>query len=229
MKNIDDVLYELIKTAIKRRWHLKYAKYSIEGHQTLLAHALVVTDVGLKLAELLNFNGDNKMLAMISCFLHDIQKETKRWQDAVKKSDRSPESFWQREPNKLIDAINEFLKDIVPRNYIQQVIDIILVVEGIESAYHEDAMSKSTPNTEVSYVVQLADILSSLKEPNEIDLISNEGKMILKRYNLKLAYHSVDIIRGISTQLLHKGIAVAYSNSGYVPILYFPTGTIYIG
>lgn len=144
MNQLEKMLYDLIRVAVKQEWHLKYAKFSIKGHQTLLSHSLVVADIGLKISEILGFSESDKMLVLLSCFLHDSLKATDRWQNAVKKGKRKPEEFWQRKPDELEKIVGIFVNELgISAEQKKKAIDVIMVTEGVESIYHEQEIGRA--------------------------------------------------------------------------------------
>ncbi|RLG21299.1 type I-D CRISPR-associated protein Cas10d/Csc3, partial [Methanosarcinales archaeon] len=69
-----------------------------------------------------------------------------------------------------------------------------------------------------------ADMLASLKRVEDA-----EGRYLKSDRNLKLTYHSVGVVRGILTSILHKALHRLYEDAGWHPIVFFAEGTIYVG
>ncbi len=229
---LEELIEELRRIAVKNNWHLKYAKFGELGHQNLLMHSLSVMSIALRIAEVIGLEQEKYEILVISGFLHDALKSSDRWQRAIKERGSVPEDFWQRNPEELNRIIDQYSDELgIPDHVRKAVKDIIYVVESIESVENLLEALKSRPDSTVAHIIELADKIGSFKEPMEVERVSSDSKLatILRKFGLVLDYHQVDIVRGITTQLLHKGIMKAYEKAGYTPVAFFSTGTIYIG
>ena len=90
-------------------------------------------------------------------------------------------------------------------------------MERPENSSHKiDIACSQVPEEKVWRVVQLADQIVSQKSLDTIEL--KKGTLFaetLQRLGVNLSYHKVSMIRGITTQLLHNGVMMAFQNHGW--------------
>ena len=228
----EDLVLRLMIIGFEEKWHTKYAKYSREGHQTLLAHSLSTLDAALRLADIVGLDDEKKKLVLVSSFLHDALKADYDWQKAIKKRFEVPEKFWQHDPSRLDPIIRRIASKIgLSSDFVRRVLDIIYNIEDIESVESFERVLSSRPDEIVVDIVELADKISSLKDPREIlSLVSRERiKSIVSKYGLHFEFHMVNVVRGIITQLLHSSVEEAFNERGFEAVVYFANGTIYVG
>lgn len=196
----------------------------------MLSHSLTVVGITEALMKALEFNEEDIKIGLVTAFFHDILKEGKSSWSEMEKRGRLVDKEFEKEDFEEISKILGGLR--FSKDEIEQV-QSILPYGSLQSGRHLKTLLREKPNRDnpkVRKIVHdIADHLASLKSLNEFseNLSLLEKKM--EKYNLKIEYHKVGVIRGILTSILHQTIQEIYEESGFEPILFFPDGTVYIG
>lgn len=225
-----NLIKPLISFGLTRDWDKKVAKWGRKGVSTLLAHSLTVVGITNTLMDVIgDFDESDRRVAIATSFFHDMLKEDRSSKEKIKESGRLMDKLYTDEDyNKIKNVLQEidFSED-----EIKQVIGILPdgSMQGIE--HLEGLLSKkdTKDNPEVRRLVhEVADVLASKKS---IDEFNDLGVLedTLDHFNLDLKFHKVSVIRGVLTSLLHKTFHQIYEKARYVPVVFYPEGTVYIG
>lgn len=236
----------LIELGLKENWNYKYAKFAVDACQSLLVHSLNVFSVALVLGEhLFNLNSDEMLVSCLGAFFHDYEKSDDEWQSAAisfMSGDRTIESSKfdhssgsPEKMEKLVRLLDEIKDDLSVLGYNSSVDELAkrimnLVVYTHDTDNHATAVKR---RTEVGVadplvpVVRLADSIASIKKPSEIvsktrDLDLPQGKQVV------FDYHEISVIRGLTTSFLNEALIELAREQGYVPLLHFGNGAVYI-
>jgi|Deesub1362A_J573_1020465.scaffolds.fasta_scaffold00838_5 hypothetical protein len=224
----EQTLKELYKFALGRGWHLIEAKWSHRGKASLLSHSVNVMGIAERLAELEGLSEKEKKLACLLAFLHDIGKEHPKF--------RNKKEFTHKDlREKLSDGktIEEVVIDLLERlglseDEINSILDM-LPYGAIEDMNHFECMLEPRRGKDFPKVRRIvhedADRLASLKRLEDVE----RHPHLESDDSLKLTYHSVNVVRGILTSILHRALHRLYEDAGWHPIVFFPEGTIYVG
>lgn len=230
-----DLLEKMIEYAYKRGWAKKYAKFSrYRGFSTLLAHSLNVYYISLKIARILEVDEKYYTLLGIISFFHDVLKEPDESQEALLKY----RVLWQKDPEKLRKCMKEIIKELVGNcaendeliaSISEYICKCLLYTGRVTSLSElkECGKTKESVNMKLIKIVELSDAIASISRPSEINSSTIKDDIADILY-LEFEYHEVKLIRGVTTQLLHKALEDYYSQYEFEPLAYFPLGTVYI-
>lgn len=231
-----DELATMISTLRKMGWGLIYAKTKPE--QTLLCHAINAYGLSSFLFNLIaakrNWDKNDACLLSLAMLLHDAGKSKSEWQTQV------------------IEAIEKYAKEKVPshklsfeelRDFISQLhkcgLEIVLDNRSLKMIYllSQTLHSLSAPESLLSspYQYQLG-LLSTFVDhlisaetvylAYEVTISSEYGKAF--DTDLKFQFHGVSYVHGMITYLFNRATEEVFRKYNYIPILYFPEGTLYV-
>jgi hypothetical protein len=236
----------LIELALEEEWCYKYAKFAVDGSQSLLIHSLNTYSVTRVLGEhLFDLDSDDMLVACLGAFLHDYQKSDDEWQsaaisfmsgnraienDVFDHDNGSPEQLERlgKFLNRIKDDLSAFGYEVSVDTLAKRILNIVVYTHDTDN--HAVAMRRRSevgPIDPLASVIRLADSIASIKEPSEIvrkinDLDLPQGKKVV------FDYHEISMIRGLTTSFLNEAIIELMSEHGYVPLLYFGNGVTYI-
>ena len=226
----EEILKNAINVMEKYNWHLKYGKWSRDRCQSLLVHSINAATIATRIMKALAKHGivyseEDYLTVFAALLIHDYGKSIDEIQEKIltNKSFRLNRLF-----PKYKDKVKLFLKEIgFDEKICERALELALVIEETSDINEVDKYFEvSKFDRKLTLACRLGDRISSIKYLDEVERIGEEE---LKPYNLYLTYHQVSIVRGISTQFLHKVLERLYVNQGYSPIMYTPVGTVYIG
>lgn len=233
----DKLIENLIRYAESRKWHLKYAKFNRFIHQSLLSHSLNVAGLSDRIYVIAKHNLDTsaRIRLLIASFFHDIAKETTVYQNAVNdwmngKRDTEPSDWEQMNPDIIKNGIKQFFAFVdksINDKELDSIIWIITHMAAPESVAHMQTRLSLPPfgNERVlSEIGRISDRIMSMRSIDEAEEIRID-KAILK--DLKFNYHKVGIVRGMLTQYLHSAVQRVFEKDGWIPVAWFPDGTLY--
>jgi hypothetical protein len=231
-----------------RNWHLKYAKFNRQIHQSLLAHCLNVSSLSYCLLEYLNeqkfveVTDKLRIQVILTGFLHDAGKDSPSYQTAVA-------DFLAGRSTEPLDFGHQQAKDISPivgslQNIIEDKLPLTKDFSGLweeiiwsisQMGRREDAASitqtfKRSPSDNAllsKEVVHLADVMMSKMSIEDAASVALDGPTISK---IQFMYSKVAIVRGVLTQFLHSALESQLTKeTGFRAIQWFPEGTVYVG
>ena len=237
----------------KYRWHLRYAKFNKELHQSLLAHSINVASVAYTLLKYVAGFGEVKasddltLKVVLTGFLHDVGKESEQYQAAVdlflEGGRPNPLDFTHQGRVKTRPLIDAFLTELQTHaakkglNIDRQrlVDEIVWAIEMLGRREDAGAVSHSyeKPPTRDALLCKelahLADVIASAHTPEEcVSSASKAAREGIIISQLKFDYSKVSTIRGLLTQLLHRAVEELHLKSGYRAVYWFPEGTLYV-
>lgn len=220
-----------------RGWREKVAKSS--SGQSLYEHTLIELDAFLQLAPILRdpkrygLTEIENWIVIVSLIVHDAGKESAQWQEYVTSRGAAQ---W------ISHILPELSEKLVPK------ICAALGIEGIGTEVHQviaecagihhdrpgrsdaailKAMLTDAPSRFVTLanLVKALDHLCSAESPADASLVVQNDESL--RRHVKVTTHEL-IYRGVSTALLHRASQHAFEQAGWMALLYFPAGTVYI-
>jgi hypothetical protein len=237
----------------KRRWHLRYAKFNKELHQSLLAHCINVASVAYTLLKYIGefdeikASDDLTLKVVLTGFLHDVGKESEQYQAAVdlflKDGRPNPLDLTHQGRVKTRPLLDAFLTELQIHaaekglNIEKQrlVDEIVWAIEMLGRREDAGAVSHSyeKPPTRDALLCQelahLADVIASAHTPEEcVSSASKAARDGIITSQLKFDYSKVSTIRGLLTQLLHRAVEELHLKSDYRAVYWFPEGTLYV-
>jgi hypothetical protein len=235
---LDEFTQHVIPVMYRQRYHLRLAKggpdYSYLPEQSLFVH--VVNGV-FGLAQLLRFIIENQVVVrglteqvvrkvMALFCVHDVHKLGEF--DLLGKSEFSiPLERLQREWEAL--GLTNFAGEA--DEHLMRAINV-----SRRSRYQGDLLLTNEPQTDLLWLLKsIADNMASAKTATEA-VSSLEGTDYIKSLspqfatNWRLYAHEAHDIRGALTNLIHSAVGTRLGQQlGFYGLLYFPTGTLYIG
>jgi hypothetical protein len=221
----------------RRGWREKLAK-SRSG-QSLYEHSLIELDVFLRLAPIFRdprhygLSKQEENVLVVSFIVHDAGKETDEWQEYVK----SPGGVgW------VSHILPELSEKLVPQictavGFADVSSDVHRVMVNCAGIHHDrpgrsDAAiigAMLTGATDrfltLANLVKAIDHLCSAGSPSEAAFAAGADAALQK--HISVSAHEV-VPRGFSTTLLHRASEHAFGRAGWSPLMYFPTGTVYV-
>lgn len=105
------------------------------------------------------------------------------------------------------------------------------------STKHGDLMLGAGDGSLLWLLVRLADTFASVKSPAEarsslMAYLPKLGPAFAPKGSLSkyaLHYHEIKDVRGVLTNTIHRSVAQQLQGAGFYPLLYFATGTLYLG
>jgi hypothetical protein len=221
----------------QRDWHRKSAK-KLAYEQSLLEHSLIEVDVLLTLMPLLSqpnhfgLTEREQRTLVVSVLVHDVGKEADAWQKYLLCRETSP-----RVGHISLDLAREAAPEVCALlGFDDLPADAITVIENCSQFHHhrpgqsDAAIMKSMVGGGTDRFLTLANLIKALDH-----LCSADGSAAAVRAlqsdpslspHLQTSRHEVTM-RGVSTVLLHAACQAAFEESGWQPLLYFSTGTVY--
>lgn len=235
-------------------WHLAYAKWSWthvhpesdpagrrvpaagegrRGSATLLVHAMntwsVVDALVGELAVLGPLSDEDRSFIDLTAFLHDAGKQRTAYQEAIRTHRQDPRSFRHLhfpDPEEFLTLTRDLGLD---EEMGLRVLSAVQAAGAPEGARHYlEVLRRKSVDPRWSEVVHLADVLASLKDPEEAGGMRPAIAALLERYRLDLAYHRIGLVRGLLSRAVHQSLERCYRARGYRPLLYFAHGTVYV-
>ena len=220
----------------ERNWREKLAKSS---GQSLYEHTLIEIDAFLQLGSILRdpkrygLTELENWILIVALIVHDAGKETDAWQNYVTSrgaiqqlSHIAPELT-----EKLVPEICAALRIAGIGPEVHQVIAQCAGIHhdrpGRSDAAIFKAMLTGVPHRFVTLanLVRALDHLCSAESPADAAHVLRTDESL--RRHVKTAIHETTY-RGTSTALLHRASEHTFQQAGWLPLLYFPSGTVYV-
>jgi hypothetical protein len=238
----------------ENKWHLYYAKFNQQYHQSLLSHALNVGVLSVDLADLViqeglkNTKSDEIIrawssgelvdLVFLAGFLHDCGKSSERFQIAVEShlaGERVPSTHFSHQiptdVSERLEKIKEYLKQ---NGYsrgdqfwegLKYCISVLGKIDNPESASLIFQTRPPIYSQFVRDVVHSADVLLS----KTLDEIVSSARLLDGEFTsgLDVWFTRVSVVRGITTQILLLSLEELIKEKGYKPVTWHQDGTVY--
>lgn len=188
-----------------------------------------------------------RRIAIASFILHDFEKFKYEWFAMM------PEKYHRQDIRKLsIDDHREIIKIMVPQlgldtflfpenpeQWIEYLDDILYIAYNTQRRndtnlnLSEDGLNPVLDDRQLDCLADLAclaDRLASIvKHPQDAENKSLQDILYkLSDGQLKFTYHSITENRGVLTNIVNNAVMEAYEEIDHLPLLYLPTGVIYL-
>lgn len=217
---------EILRFMIQRAWKNKIAKRR-GFEQSLLEHSINCLDVLLTLLPILkprlNLSEEEEQALILGTAIHDVAKERDEWQAYI-------EGVGEYEPHvipeytvKAVEALAEWL-DFEGRDDARAGAN--LHMKSVQTAARIFAEAQNAGPRVVLLQRLVADMDNVASANGLLAARDALARSSLEKY-IHTAYHIVHV-RGVSTTLLHRAAQAAFEKQGWAPILFYPTGTLYV-
>lgn len=228
----EEVRSKAILWMTQRKWKFKFAKRS-GLEQSLFEHTLIQLDVLLSLfpflqrRETFGLTKDEMKVLWLATLAHDVGKETEVWQSYIRGQGPAVGHCIPKVAEEaLADLIYEYGWG---KNLLTEAVSGVLL-HMKESRTPSMVLGRAIAGHALSRWKMLADITDAID-----NLVSANGLLAalacLERGTLgphfKISYHQV-LLRGISTVFLHKAANDAFVEAGWVPLIHYTNGSIYV-
>jgi len=221
---------QFIEVGLERGWHLKVGKWGAGGTASLLSHSLTVAGVAEQVFRKIGLPENEIRIGIATAFLHDFLKESHSSREEIERTGRLLDKEFTESD---IGEISDILHRIGYDDDEIEIVASILTHGALQSLEHLQTILRRVPNRDLPRVRRLvhevADPLASIKDLSEFERNRRRFDESLREWGLRLEYHQVSTIRGVTTSLCHRAIEEIYSSWGFEPILYYPEGTVYLG
>jgi hypothetical protein len=223
--------YEMLRTRIftfmiQRDWKSKLAKLG-EFEQSLLEHSINCLDVMLTFLPILRvqlrLSEEEEQALILGIAIHDVAKERDDWQDYIRGMGNYKSHIVPEYTAHAVDELAAWL-GFTGQRTAQATAD--LHMKSVQTAARIFTATQDA-GPRVMLLQRLVDAVDNIASANGL-LAARDAlaRSPLDKY-VYVAYHSVHI-RGISTTLLHQAAQITFENNGWLPLLFYPTGTLYI-
>ncbi len=238
---LDEYCGKIIPAMLRRNYHLTLVKGGPEyAHLPEQSHFAHIVNGGLGLARLLRFLIDPKVLpdpldeasvrrALGLYTVHEVHK------------DKAVDKLGDSEFAIPLERIREEYQALGLEAFSGQVDDHLLRAANVHkrSPRHGDLLIGGDPQANQLWVlVRIADTLASAITPAEAaqslrDYLADLGPAFAPKSppgQYALYYHELKDVRGVLTNAIHQAVARQLeAELGFYPLLYFATGTLYLG
>lgn len=239
--NLDAIEASFVSVALKRDWHHKYAKFGKQA-QSLFVHSLNAFSVARVIGNLVfELSDDDLVLVCAAAFVHDYQKENESWQDAAKgfMSGKKPKRTTFRHDsgtandlnqlNTVLDEVSSSLpSDQSLVQYTQRILNMVVYTHDTEN--RADVAKRKLevgPIDPLTRVVRLADSIASVKTLESIKSKERDPDIPIEK-EVAFDYHEISVVRGVVSCFLNEALVQLMREAGYIPLLYFGSGAVYI-
>jgi hypothetical protein len=249
-----ELLARVTKFGYENKWHLYYAKFNQQYHQSLLSHALNVGVLSVNLADLIIRVGLKSTrseeiirawssselvdLVFLAGFLHDCGKSREIFQAAASShlaGERVPSTHYSHQmPSEVSKKLEKLKEYLIQNGYsrsdqfwegIKYCISVLGEIDNPESASYNLQTRPPIYSQFVTDIVHSADVLLS----KTLDEIVSSKSLLDGEYTscLDVWFTRVSVIRGITTQILLLSLEELIKEKGYEPVAWHQDGTVY--
>ena len=233
LEALDLYLKTVVPAMIERNYHLRlvkggpdYPHLSEQSHFTHIINGVmglcrlvlfliaIGLDIGIQVLK--------KALALYS--IHEVHK------------DKEVERLGASEFSIPLERLEEEYEALGLREFAGEVDPHLMRAANVHkrSNKHGDLMLSKDPDAEkIWLLVRIADTIASVRTPEEassslIQYLRDLSPQFVEKYTLH--YHQIKDVRGVLTNALHQAIASELERRlGFFPLLFFASGTLYIG
>ena len=230
--NMDaQVSYEALREKIllfmiKRGWKDKIAKRR-GFEQSLLEHSANCLDVMLTLLPdlkaRLHLSDEEEQALILGIAIHDVAKERNEWQAYIRGEAEYEPHVIPEYTVQAVEALAEWL-GFAGRDDARAGAN--LHMKSVQTAARIFAEAQNAGPRMVLLQRLVADVDNVASAAGLLAAQDALARSSLNKY-VHIAYHIIHV-RGVSTTLLHRAAQVAFEKRGWMPLLFYPTGTLYV-
>jgi hypothetical protein len=211
---------------IQRGWKDKIAKRR-GFEQSLLEHSVNCLDVMLTLLPALKarlqLSDEEEQAMVLGIAIHDVAKERDEWQAYIRgEGEYEPHVI----PEYTVDAVEALAKWLEFKGREDARAGANLHMKSVQTAARIFVEAQSA-GPRMVLLHRIVDEVDNIASADGLlaahDAIARSS---LDNY-VHIAYHIIHV-RGLSTTLLHQATQTAFEKQGWTPLLFYPTGTLYI-
>ncbi|MHA1876620.1 MAG: type I-D CRISPR-associated protein Cas10d/Csc3 [Promethearchaeota archaeon] len=232
----------IIDFAYERQWDKKIAKKTGNKTESLLMHHLKTLSILEALFALIkddvNLTENDFKILFLTSFIHDAGKETEQWQKKILEGTKDYVPHVSEDLSKeiIMELLNR-LKWGVLRERVDEIISIVMqhmeggrknAGESLKSITRTLDKKKPLKYVTLTIFLSLADRLASIDAPQKAKKILEGTGFSRFKDLLEIDYHQVNQIRGITTTILHYTMEEVMKKTQWMPLIYFPNGTVYL-
>ena len=235
-----DALREaLVKVAISQGWQHKYAKFG-KTTQSLFVHSVNAYSLARILGpKLFDLSSEESTIVSVAAFFHDYQKAEDRWQKAAlrfMKGERPPKRDFAHDSgsSEKLAALMDLLGKVdseTGTNLKSDAERILRIIVYTHDAANSAAALKRKQEVgaldSLTKIVRLCDSIASIKNAEDIVKKSRDPDIPIGT-KVIFDYHSVSVIRGVTSSLLNEAVTDLLKECEYIPLLHFSSGTTYM-
>jgi len=225
-RDYEKIRERIIRFMVERGWKNKIAKR--RGYeQSLLEHSANCLDVLLTLLPVLTtrlrLTEEEEQALILGTAIHDVAKERDEWQAYVMGNGGFEPHVIPAYTIKAVEALAEWLGFAGERDARAEA---NLHMRGVQTAARIFAEAQNAGPRVMLLQRLVADVdhvasADGLLAARDALACSSLGKYF------HIAHH-IAHVRGVSTTLLHRAAQTAFENRGWMPLLFYPTGTLYV-
>lgn len=224
--NYETLRSRIFTFMVQRDWKNKIAKRG-EFEQSLLEHSINCLDVMLTFLPILKtqmrLSEEEEHALILGIAIHDVAKERAAWQAYVQGMGEYEPHIIPEYTAPAVAELAEWL-GFTGQRAAQATAD--LHMRSVQTAARIFTATQNA-GPRVIFLQRLVDAVDSIASAKGL-LAARDAlaRSPLDKY-VEVAYHSVHI-RGVSTTLLHQAAQTVFEQNGWRPLLFYPTGTLYI-
>jgi len=236
------VYEKLLNYAYQRNWDRKLAKGGYTKETSLLNHSYSTAAITYDLLKLINeksdlFSEKEIEIAVISSFLHDLDKELDAFQRKIK-----GEKGVQIEHLPTFEKFSLNMKDLgyseMDAKYAYACLlhthletGETITVSSIKSELYQTLKKEEKDTSNISWIgeiIRLADWFSSSNSPSEVkQFVAKEDiASLINDLGLNFAFFELSIIRGRLSYFLLDAAEKAFREQNFVPVVNYPQGMV---
>lgn len=223
----DRLREKILRFMLDRGWKEKLAKRGGGYEQSLLEHSSNCLDILLTmlptLKPRLNLSVEEEQALILGIAVHDVAKERDEWQAYILgKGEYTSHVI----PDYTAEAVEELAACLSFSGKGDAQAAANLHMQSVQTAARIFAEAQRG-GPRVILLHEIVDVVDSIASANGL-LAARDAlaRSPLDDY-FYCTYHIVHT-RGVSTTLLHRGVQNAFEEAGWTPLLYYPTGTLYL-
>ncbi|MHA1606989.1 MAG: hypothetical protein ACTSWP_05555 [Candidatus Freyarchaeota archaeon] len=231
MSSISDILIrKSIKMGLKLGWDEKPGKP--DKRMSLLSHTINAMTIADRLMDtydhynIYKFDEVERRIILSALFIHDFSKADEDISKQLQEGKVKELPKRLRDNGNIRQDVEKCLETFgLNKSEIERAVDYAISMEYIDPSDINEFLLSKPVDRKAERILRLSDRLASIKTLDE----ALKPQIIKLVEPLKLTYHRVAVVRGFSTNLLHKAIQKIFEEKEWFPILSVPEGTLYIG
>lgn len=222
-----------------RNWHQLMGKLG-SYTQSLYHHTAAQISFLLALRTLLcsssgpNLTEDQFLAVFVGSLCHDAGKEDPEWQRSLLRGGKLPHHVDEKKAHEVAADWTQRLGLPEQSGFVSTVVAAISLhhkaTQGVASMLDQLLRRGQTDPRwrELADLVEATDKISSILDVAEAAEVAEKwfGKGIPSA-RFAVTFHQVQVLRGVSTTLVHRACQEAHVGAGWTPVMHFADGTLY--
>jgi len=236
---ISKVFEKLLNFAYLRDWHIKLAKGNYTQEISLLGHSYSTASILYDLMRIKKqyFTDKEIELGVLAAFLHDLDKETKEFQEKLtSKSKKSVEHLPSLKKfidvNKLL-GYNELEAKYAYACLLHTHLETgeVITVSSLKSELNQELLERDIRIDNILWIgelIRISDWFSSSVSPTSVQrsIETESFSSLIEQIGLKFAFFETNLIRGRLTYILLNAAERALKNQDFICLVNYPNGIV---